>query len=244
VRRYIVLISLLVLLLGLTIWITNLEWIKEGVYKPFTWGDIMSATISHLEMVFIAEFIAIAIGVPLGILVTRPGFRRLTTPVIGGANIGQSIPSLAIIAIMAPLLGFGLQSAVVALFIYGLLPVVRNSYAGINNIDPAIVGAARGMGMTRGQIARRIELPLALPVIMTGIRISTVITVGTAELAVLVGGKGLGAITLTGVLTLQPLTILQGAAPTAALAITLGFILERLESWMTSRGLKVKAGMF
>jgi osmoprotectant transport system permease protein len=243
VRRYIVLISLLALLLGLTIWITNLEWIKEGVYKPFTWGDIMSATMSHLQMVFIAELIAIAIGVPLGILVTRPGFRKLTTPVIGGANVGQSIPSLAVIAIMAPILGFGLQSAIVALFIYGLLPVVRNSHAGINNIDPAIVQAARGMGMTRGQIARKIELPLALPVIMTGIRISTIITVGTAELAVLVGGKGLGVITLSGVLTLQPLTILQGAAPTAALAITLGFILERIESWMTSRGLKVKAEM-
>jgi osmoprotectant transport system permease protein len=243
VRRYVVLISLLVLLLGLTVWITNLEWIREGVYKPFTWGKILDSTWWHLIMVGAAEFSAILIGVPLGILVTRPGFKKLTTPVIGGANIGQSVPSLAVIAIMAPILGFGLQSAIVALFIYGLLPVLRNSYAGINNIDPAIVEAAKGMGMTRGQIARKIELPLALPVIMTGIRISTVITVGTAELAVLVGGKGLGVITLTGVLTLQPLTILQGAAPTAALAITLGFILERLESWMTSRGLKVKAEM-
>jgi len=243
VRRYTILISLLVVLLGLTIWITSLEWIKEGVYKPFTWGDILNCTIAHLQMVLIAEGIAIVIGVPLGILVTRPGFKRLATPVIGGANVGQSVPSLAVIAIMAPLLGFGLQSAIVALFIYGLLPVLRNSYAGINNIDPAIVEAARGMGMTRGQIARKVELPLALPVLMTGIRVSTVITVGTAELAVLVGGKGLGTITLTGVLTLQPLTILQGAAPTAAMAITLGFILERLESWMTSRGLKVKAEM-
>ena len=242
-RRYTILISLLVVLLGLTIWITSLEWIKEGVYKPFTWGDILNCTIAHLQMVLIAEGIAIVIGVPLGILVTRPGFKRLATPVIGGANVGQSVPSLAVIAIMAPLLGFGLQSAIVALFIYGLLPVLRNSYAGINNIDPAIVEAARGMGMTRGQIARKVELPLALPVLMTGIRVSTVITVGTAELAVLVGGKGLGTITLTGVLTLQPLTILQGAAPTAAMAITLGFILERLESWMTSRGLKVKAEM-
>ncbi len=242
-RRYVVIVSLLVLLIGLTVWITNLEWIREGVYKPFTWGKILSCTWWHLIMVGAAEFAAILIGVPLGILVTRPGFKKLTTPVIGGANIGQSIPSLAVIAIMAPLLGFGLKSAIVALFIYGLLPVLRNSYAGINNIDPAIVEAAKGMGMTRGQIARKIELPLALPVIMTGIRISTVITVGTAELAVLVGGKGLGVITLTGVFTLQPLTILQGAAPTAALAITLGFILERVESWMTSRGLKVKAEM-
>ena len=194
-------------------------------------------------MVLIAELIAISIGVPLGILVTRPAFTRLTTPIIGGANVGQTIPSLAVIAIMAPILGFGLNSAIVALFIYGLLPILRNSYTGINNIDPAIVEAARGMGMTRGQIARRIELPLALPVIMAGIRISTVVTVGTAELAVLVGGAGLGKITLTGVVSRQALTILQGAAPTAAMAVIMGSILERIEKWMTPWGLKAKAEM-
>ena len=240
-RRYIVLILLLTLCIVPTVLITNMEWIKEGVYKPFPWNDLLNCTRAHLEMVLIAESIAIVIGVPLGILVTRPGFERLATPVIGGANIGQSVPSLAVIAIMAPLLGFGFQSAIVALVIYGLLPVLRNSYAGINNIDPAIVEAARGMGMTRGQIARKIELPLALPVIMAGIRVSTVITVGTAELAVLVGGAGLGRITLTGVFSRQVLTILQGAAPTAALAITMGFVLERMENWMTALGLKIKA---
>jgi osmoprotectant transport system permease protein len=241
VRRYIVLITLLTLCIAATVTITSMEWVKEGVYKPFPWTDVLNATTAHLEMVLIAEVIAIAIGVPLGILVTRPGFRRLSTPVIGGANVGQSIPSLAVIAIMAPILGFGLQSAIVALVIYGLLPILRNSYASINNIDPSIVEAARGMGMTRGQIARKIELPLALPVIMAGIRISTVITVGTAELAVLVGGAGLGRITLSGVFSQQVLIILQGAAPTAALAIILGFFLARIESWLTSRGLEIKA---
>jgi osmoprotectant transport system permease protein len=192
-------------------------------------------------MVFIAVLIAVAVGVPLGILVTRPSLTRLAPFVVGGANVGQSIPSLAVIAIMAPLLGFGLQSAIVALFIYGLLPILRNSYAGMRNIAPAVIEAARGMGMTRWQIIRKIELPLARSVIMAGIRISTVVTVGTAELAVLVGGSGLGRITLTGVFAGQPLLILQGAAPTAFLAISLGFILERIESWMTPRGLKIKA---
>ena len=185
--------------------------------------------------------IAIAVGVPLGVLVTRPGLSKLAPLVVGGGNIGQSIPSLAVIAIMAPLLGFGLQSAIIALFIYGLLPVLRNSYTSMRNIDPAIIEAAKGMGMTRWQIVRKIELPLARPVIMAGIRISTVVTVGTAELAVLVGGAGLGRITFTGVLARQPLLILQGAAPTALLAITLGFILERIEGCMTPRGLKIKA---
>ncbi len=240
-RRQVIFISLLTLFVGLTAWITNME--KVGIYNIFPWSDLLSCLKAHLKMVLIAELIAIFIGVSLGILVTRQGFGKLATPVIGGANVGQTIPSLAVIAIMAPILGFGLQSAIVALFIYGLLPILRNSYTGIRNISPAIVEAARGMGMTRAQIARNIELPLALPVIMTGIRISTVITVGTAELAVLVGGAGLGRITLTGVFTGQALLILQGAAPTAAMAITLGFILERIEKWMTPRGLEVKAGI-
>ncbi len=240
-RRYVVLVSVLTLLIGTSVWITSLEWIKEGVYKPFPWSDLLNCTWSHLWMVLIAESIAIAIAVPLGILVTRPGFKGLTTPVVGGANVGQTIPSLALIAIMAPILGFGIRSALVAIVIWGLLPIVRNSYAAINNIDPAIVEAARGMGMTRGQIARKIELPLALPIIITGIRISTIITVGTTELAVLVGGAGLGRITLTGVFSMQPLIILQGTALTSAMAIALGFILERIERTMTPRGLKVKA---
>jgi len=137
-------------------------------------------------------------------------------------------------------LGFGFQSAIVALVIYGLLPILRNAYTSIKSIDPSVIEAARGMGMTRGQIARKIELPLARPVIMTGIRISTVITVGTAELAVLVGGAGLGKITLTGVFAREVLIILQGAAPTAALAIALGFLLEQAEQGMTPRGLKVE----
>jgi len=258
VRRYIILVSVLTLLIGLSVWITNLEWIKEGVYKPFSWSDVLNCTWSHLWMVLIAESIAIAIGVPLAILVTRPrfairlpfgilvnlpDFRKLAPVVVGGANVGQTIPSLALIAIMAPILGFGLNSALVAIVIWGLLPIVRNSYAAINNIDPAIVEAARGMGMTRGQIARKIELPLAMPIIMVGIRISTVITVGTTELAVLVGGAGLGRITLTGVFSMQPLTILQGTALTSAMAIALGFILEYIGRRMTARGLKVKAQM-
>ena len=162
--------------------------------------------------------------------------------------MGQSMPSLAVIAIMAILpfslwvfhFGFNYQTTIVALFIYGLLPILRNSYASMRNIDQSVIEAARGMGMTSWQIIRKIEMPLAIPVIITGIRISMVVTVGTAELAVLVGGKGLGTITFTGVFAREPLLIIQGAAPTAFLAVCLGFLLERLESWMTPRGLKIK----
>lgn len=206
--------------------------------EPKTYSDIGRQTWNHLKMVGIAELLAIGIGVPLGIFVTRPGLKKFATPIVGVANIGQTIPSLAVIAIMAPILGYGFNSAIVALFIYSLLPVLRNSYAGISDIDPAIIESAKGMGMSRAQIAWRIELPLARPVIMAGIRTSTVICVGTATLAVLVGGEGLGKIILTGLYTEIPLLIVQGAAPTAALAVILDTLLGGFETWMTPRGLK------
>lgn len=238
-RHRVILVTLLTLLVGATIWVTSLG--KVGIYSTFTYSDLLHSAWAHFKMVFVAVVIASAIAVPIGILVTRQGLAVLALPMIGGASIGQTIPSLAVIAVMAPLLGFGLQSAIVALVIYGLLPILRNSYASIKSIDHAVIEAAQGMGFTKMQIARKIELPLARPVIMAGIRVSTVITVGTAELAVLVGGEGLGKITLTGVFAREPLIILQGAAPTAAMAITLGLVLELAERRMTPRGLRSKA---
>ncbi|MEF8725843.1 MAG: ABC transporter permease [Candidatus Bipolaricaulota bacterium] len=235
-RRRIVLIVLLGIFIGLTVWVTQMDSLRY--MKPKTYEDIGRQTWNHIKMVGIAELLAIGIGVPLGILVTRPGLKKFATPVVGTANVGQTIPSLAVIAIMAPILGYGFNSAIIALFIYSLLPVLRNSYAGIKDIDPAIVESAKGMGMSRAQIAWRIELPLARPVIMAGIRTSTVICVGTATLAVLVGGKGLGQIILTGLYTQIPLLIVQGAAPTAALAVILDTLLGGFETWMTPRGLR------
>lgn len=248
-RRRIVLISFLVVLVGITIWVTNMG--KVGIFNMFTYEDIFVFSLDHLVMVFWPLLFGIIIGVFLGVIVTRPGFSRLSVPVIGLVSMGQAMPSLAVIAIMAILplslwgffnFGFNFQTAVVALLIYGLMPILRNSYASVNNIDRAIIESAEGMGMTKWQIFRKIELPLALPVIITGIRISAVVTVGTAELAVLVGGKGLGTITFTGVFAQQPLIILQGAAPTAILAISLGIALELIENWITPRGLKIRAG--
>ena len=246
-RRRIVLISILVVLFGVTIWVTSIG--KVGIYNAFTYTDILVYSLDHLIMVFWPLLIGTFIGVGLGVLVTRPGFRGLSLPLIGLISMGQAMPSLALIAIMAILplsigfftFGFNFQTAVVALLVYGLMPILRNSYASINNIEQAIIESAQGMGMTKWQIFRKIELPMALPVIVTGIRISAVVTVGTAELAVLVGGKGLGTITFTGVFAQQPLLILQGAAPTAILAISIGVILELIENRLTPRGLKIKA---
>ncbi|MBT9149428.1 MAG: Glycine betaine/carnitine/choline transport system permease protein OpuCB [Dehalococcoidia bacterium] len=238
-RRHVILVSLLAVCIGLTVWVTSMD--RVGIMHPFTYGRILEEARRHLEMVLIAEFIAICIGVPLGIFATHPRFRKPGSLVIGVASAGQAVPSMAIVAVMLPLMGFGLRSMLVALVIWGVLPILSNSYAAIKSIDPAIVEAARGMGMTRGQIVRKIELPLALPVIMAGVRISTVVLVGTANLGALIAAGGLGEIILAGVFVGEPLIILQGGAPAAAMAITTGFILGCMERWMTPRGLRVKA---
>ncbi|MCL0049013.1 ABC transporter permease [Dehalococcoidia bacterium] len=241
-RRGVILVSLLAVCIGLTVWVTSMD--RVGIMHPFTYGRILEEVRRHLEMVLIGEFVAICIGVPLGVFAAHPRFRKLGSLVIGVANAGQAVPSMAIVAVMLPLMGrLGLRPMLVALVIWGVLPILRNSYAAIKSIDPAIVEAARGMGMTRGQIVRKIELPLALPVIMAGVRVSTVVLVGTATLGALIAAGGLGEIILAGVFVGEPLIILQGGAPAAAMAITLGFILGRLERWMTPRGLMVKAGM-
>lgn len=237
--RRIILILFLAIFVGLTIWIPTLG--RWGLYSLESYESMAHLAWKHFELMGLAELLAILIGVPLGILVTRPNFRFLATPVIGGASMGQAVPSLAVIAFMAPIFGYGFRAAVVALFIYGLLPVVRNAYAGIDNIDPAIIESARGMGMNRLQIARKIELPLARPVIIAGIRTSTVILVGTAALAVLVGGTGLGKPLLSGVLIRNIMLLLQGAAATAGMAVVLDFILEQIENWLTPRGLQIQA---
>lgn len=235
-RRRIVLVIILGVFIGLTVWITQMDSLR--FMEPKSYYNLARQTWNHIKMVGIAELLAIGVGVPLGILITRPGLKKLSTPVVGIANLGQSIPTLAVVAIMAPLLGYSFESAILALFIYSLLPVLRNSYAGINDIDPAIIESAEGMGMSRSQIARRIELPLARPVIMAGIRTSTILCVGTATFAVLVGGEGLGKIIFAGLYMNLPLLILQGAAPTAALAVILDTLLGGIETWMTPRGLR------
>jgi len=242
VRRRLTLFILLGILIGITVWITNLEMLKFR--PPATYTELFVRISEHFKMVGLAELIAIGVGIPLGILITRPMFRKISPLVIGVVNIGQTVPSMAVVAIIAVIMGgFGFTPAVIALFIYGLLPIVRNSYTGINSIDSSIIESARGMGMSKRQIVWKIELPLARPVIMAGIRTSTVINVGTAALAALIAAGGLGMIILAGLLNNIPLLLLQGAAPTAALAIILDAILGGIEEWMTPRGLKIKRGI-
>jgi len=241
-RRQIIFITLMLICVGITVWVTNMD--RVGIMVPFTYEVIWMQIRRHLfSMVFPAVLIAIAIAVPVGVLVTRPGLKHLAPSVMSIASAGMAIPSMAVVAIMVPVFiamgmrGFGISPALVALVLWGVLPILRNTCTAINNINPGVLEAARGMGMTRVQIARKIELPLALPVIMAGIRVATVILVGTATLAAIIGAGGLGHIILSGVLNRAPLITLQGAAPVAAIAITLSALLGYIEKRLTPRGI-------
>ena len=236
-KRYLILIIILVVLIGATIWMTALK--EVGIFKLAPATKVLSTLLRHLQIVAVAELIAIGIGVPIGFISTRRSLRYISPVFIGIANIGQTIPTLAFIGIAGALLGMGYKAAVVALFIYAMLPIIRNTYAGINSIDPAIREAAAGMGMSKGQITFRIELPLPQPVIIAGIRTSTVLNVGTAAVAGMIGAGGLGELIVTGIAVRVTALVIQGAAPTAALAIILDALLREAENALTPRGLKV-----
>jgi len=237
VRRYVILGILLAVLCGVTIWMTSLG--SVGIFKLAGAGKVLGEVLTHVEIVGLAEILAIVIGVPIGFLATRRALRFVSPVLVGIANIGQTVPTLAFIALAALALGMGFRAAVVALMVYSVLPIIRNTYAGIRSVDPAVKEAAQGMGMSKWQITLRVELPLARPVIMAGIRTSTVVNVGTAAVAGMIGAGGLGAIIMTGIAVRVTPMVIQGAAPTAALAVALDAILAQMEDWTTPRGLKV-----
>jgi len=237
VSKTIILIILLVLLLGVTVWMTALG--DVGIFKMAPPGKVLRSALRHMQIVGAAEALAILVGIPVGFFSTRRALRYVSPVLIGIANVGQTIPTLAFIGIAGAVLGMGYQAAVVALFIYAMLPIIRNTYAGIRSVDPAVIEAARGMGMSRWQITWKVELPLARPVIIAGIRTSTVVNVGTAAVAGMIGAGGLGELIVTGIAVRVMQLTIQGAAPTAALAIILDAALGGLEEAVTPRGLKI-----
>lgn len=193
-------------------------------------GEILQATLEHMTLVVIAMAIAIAIGVPLGMLIVRrPALRALS---LTAANIFQTIPSLALFGFLIPipfLGGIGKRTAVVALVLYALLPILRNTYVGLTGIDPSVLESAEAMGMTPSQVLLRVRLPLALAVILAGIRTSTVLTIGVATIAAAIGAGGLGAFIFRGVAMVSDAVILAGAVPAAALALVADALLGLLE---------------
>jgi len=194
-------------------------------------SEIFRQTGEHIALTFIALAIAVLAGLPLGILATR--FKKLEGSVLGSVGVIQTIPSIALLGILLPIFGIGVVPAVVALFLYALLPIVRNVHSGINGVEGSVIEAARGMGMSDNQILTRIELPLAIPVIFAGIRTATVINVGVATLCALIGAGGLGEFIFRGIALNNVHMILAGAIPAALLAlgfdVILGFIQKHIK---------------
>ncbi len=193
-------------------------------------AEIVTETARHLLLVGVSVGIATAVGVPLGIVLTRrPGWQKL---VLGAASVVQTIPSLALFGLLIPvpfLGGIGMRTALVALTLYALLPVLRNTVVGIAGVDPAVREAGRGLGMTDRQLLVRVELPLAASVVVAGIRIATVVGIGLATIAAAIGAGGLGVFIFRGVAMLDNRTIMAGALPAAALALLADTALGMLE---------------
>jgi osmoprotectant transport system permease protein len=195
--------------------------------------EVLELTLEHLKLVGISTFLAVLVGIPLGILITR--WPILNKPVLGGANIIQTIPSLALFGFLLPAPWIGARAdrlAILALALYALLPLIRNTYAGIQGVDRAIVEAGRGMGLTDRQLLFQVELPLSIGIIIAGVRVATVISVGLATIAAAIGAGGLGEYIFRGLAMVNNQVILAGAIPAAAMAlladVSLGWLEKRL----------------
>lgn len=191
------------------------------------WVEIMTGTWEHIQLTLVALLVANIIALPLGILLTRK--RRIAETIIGITSVFQTIPSLALLGLMIPFFGIGFGPAIIALTIYGLLPILRNTYTGIVGVNQAVVDAGIGIGMTSRQVLFMIEIPLALPIIMAGIRTATVMVIGVATLAALIGAGGLGNLIFRGIAMARQDLILAGAVPAALLAIIFDYVLKKIE---------------
>jgi osmoprotectant transport system permease protein len=200
-------------------------------------GQLVGLTVEHVTMVALAVVVAVAIGVPLGVAATR--CRRWERVVMGTASVLQTIPSLALFGFLIPVPfigGVGARTAIVALTLYALLPIVRGTHAGIRGVDPAVREAGLGLGMTGRQLLGRVELPLAAPVILSGVRVATVISVGIATIAAAIGAGGLGVYIFQGLAMVNDTVILAGAVPAALLALSADALLGLLERRVTPAG--------
>jgi osmoprotectant transport system permease protein len=201
-------------------------------------NEILQSTGEHVCLVGAAMLLAIMIGVPLGIVVARRPW--LSKPILGTANVAETIPSLALFGFLLPVPWLGDRAdrlAIVALTLYALLPIIRNTSAGITGVDAAVREAARGMGMTDRQILWKVELPLSIPTVIAGVRIATVLTIGIATIAAAVGAGGLGEFIFRGLAMVNNQLILAGAVPAALLALAADFMLGVLERRLRPAGL-------
>jgi osmoprotectant transport system permease protein len=200
-------------------------------YMQQNQAQIFSLTLEHIRLTAISVGIAILIGIPLGILICY--IKRLSKPVLGVASVIQAIPSMAMLGFAIPFLGIGTLPAIVCVILYSLLPIIKNTATGIESINPQMVEAAHGIGLTRFQVLTKVQIPLALPVIMAGVRISAVTAVGLMTIAAFIGAGGLGYLVFSGIRTVNNNQILAGAVPACILALLIDFLLGLVEKLVT-----------
>lgn len=229
-------IVLAVLCVLLFLWVGGQE-LGSTERRLLTVDRISSAFVQHMALTIVSTVFVILIAVPLGVLLTRPAARAIVPPVITVANIGQAVPSIGVLVILALIWTIGFWPAIIALVVYSILPVLRNTMVGVQQVDQSVIEAGRGMGMTKGAVLRQIELPLAVPVILAGVRTALVINVGTATLATFVSAHGLGDIINGGLVSNRPTITFVGSALTAVLALTIDHIGGIAENWLSPKGL-------
>jgi len=199
--------------------------------------QIIARTLEHVQLVTVSTVLVIVIAVPLGVLLSRRRARWLATPVLAVANGGQAIPSIGVLVLLAILVGVGFKMAVVALVVYALLPVLRNTMVGLAQVDPALIDAGRGMGMSSRQVLMRIELPMAVPIMLAGIRVALILNVGVATLATYTNAGGLGSFIESGIVFNRMPILLTGSVLTIALALLVDWLAGLAEHRLRPRGL-------
>lgn len=205
--------------------------------RQLAWSTVGSLTWQHVKISLVAIAVVLVTAIPLGIAMTRPGLRRAAPLVVGLGNMGQAAPAIGLVVLLAIWLGFGFWSGVLALALYGALPVLRNTIVGLEGVDPTLVEAGRGMGMSGRAVLLRIELPLAVPVIMSGVRTALVLVVGTATFATFINAGGLGSLITTGVTLFRYSILVSGALLVALLALVVEWAGRVLEALARPKGI-------
>ncbi|KAA0976122.1 ABC transporter permease [Paeniglutamicibacter gangotriensis] len=229
-------IGILAALVALLAWVFNAE-LSDTERTTLASATLWGYTVEHLQLTAVAALIVLVIAIPLGIVLTRPALRRLTGPVMAIANIGQAAPAVGLVVLLAFWLGFGFWASVGALVLYAILPVLTNTMVGLKQVDERLVEAGRGMGMSSMAVLFRVELPLAVPVMLSGIRTALVLLVGTATLAAFINGGGLGILIITGVNLNLTVVLVVGSLLVALLALLIDWLGRVVEQLARPKGL-------
>lgn len=229
-------VILIAVLVGLYLWVHARE-LDSIEARVLTRDAIQTATVQHLKLTAIATLLVGVIAIPLGILLTRRSLRWLTPLFLGMANIGQAAPALGILVILAMIFSIGERIAITALVITAVLPVLRNTLVGIQQVDANLVEAARGMGLRPWQVLAKVELPLAVPVLLAGLRTTIIICVGVATVATFINAGGLGDIIVAGIKTVRTPILVTGAVLTAVVALFLDWLAGLVENLLRPRGM-------